>query len=78
MFHIFLTIGLQMVVRFSALHAGRVLTPERFMVAGIRKTEKKISDLIGNRNSDLPACSMAPQPTMLPKAKYCYGQLGER
>jgi hypothetical protein len=26
------------------------------------------SDLIGNRNCDLPACSMVPQPTTLPRA----------
>jgi hypothetical protein len=28
---------------------------------------KKSSDLIGNRTRDLPACSMVPQPTTLPR-----------
>jgi hypothetical protein len=28
---------------------------------------KKSSDLIGNGSHDLPACSIAPQPTMLPR-----------
>jgi hypothetical protein len=31
---------------------------------GIRSNEKS-SNLIGNRNSDLPACSIVPQPTTL-------------
>jgi hypothetical protein len=29
---------------------------------------KKFSDLIGNRTRDLPACSIAPQPSTLPCA----------
>jgi hypothetical protein len=29
---------------------------------------KKSNDLIGNRTSDLPACSIVPQPTTLPRA----------
>jgi hypothetical protein len=30
--------------------------------------EKKSNDLIGNRTRDLPACSIVPQPTTLPRA----------
>jgi hypothetical protein len=30
---------------------------------------KKFNDLIGNRTGDLPACSIVPQPTMLPYAQ---------
>jgi hypothetical protein len=29
---------------------------------------KKSNDLIGNRAHDLPACSIVPQPTTLPRA----------
>jgi hypothetical protein len=29
---------------------------------------KNCNDLIGNRTRDLPACSVAPQPTTLPRA----------
>jgi hypothetical protein len=29
---------------------------------------KRSDDLIGNRTHDLPACSIAPQPTTLPRA----------
>jgi hypothetical protein len=29
---------------------------------------KKSNDLIGNLNRDLPACSIEPQPTTLPRA----------
>jgi hypothetical protein len=35
----------------------------------IGKLKKKYSDLIGNRTRDLPACSIVPQPTTLPRAK---------
>jgi hypothetical protein len=30
---------------------------------------KKSNDLIGNRNRDLPACSIVPQPITLPRAQ---------
>jgi hypothetical protein len=29
---------------------------------------KKSNDLFGNRNRDLPACGIVPQPTKLPRA----------
>jgi hypothetical protein len=32
------------------------------------KSIDKFSDLIGNQRRDLPACSIVPQPTMLPRA----------
>jgi hypothetical protein len=75
--HIFWTIGSQMVVRLSALRAGRpspprnipgthlrwrLSRPEGHSAAGrIRSTEKS-NDLIGNRTRDLPACSLVPPP----------------
>jgi hypothetical protein len=31
---------------------------------------KKFNDLIGNRTCDLPACSIMPQPTTLPRDPY--------
>jgi hypothetical protein len=67
-----------MAVRLSALRAGRSLPPGRFLysfmldaksteghsAAGrIRSIDKRLSDLIGNRNRDLPACSIVHQPT---------------
>jgi hypothetical protein len=33
---------------------------------------KEISDLIGNRTRELPACSIVPQPTTLPRASHTY------
>jgi hypothetical protein len=79
--HIFLTIGSQMAVR-SALRAGRPLPPGRFLVLisvrgsvdprAIVRLERlgqlKKIHLIGTRTRDLPACSVVPQPTMLPRA----------
>jgi hypothetical protein len=42
--------------------------PQGHSAAGrIRSTEKS-NDLIGNRTRDLPACSIVPQPTTLPRA----------
>jgi hypothetical protein len=35
---------------------------------GLRKLNKKFNDLIGNRTRDLPACSIVPEPAMLPGA----------
>jgi hypothetical protein len=72
-----------MAVRLSALHAGRPLPPGRFLVlisvrvwvdprAIVRLEElgelEKSNDLIGTRSRDLPACSIVPQPTTLPRA----------
>jgi hypothetical protein len=33
---------------------------------------KKFNDLVGNRTRDLPACSMVPQPTTLPRAPFLF------
>jgi hypothetical protein len=70
-----------MAVRLSALCTGRPLCPGRFLVlisvrgrvdprAIVRLKRlgklKKIT-LIGTRTRDLPACSMVPQPTTLPR-----------
>jgi hypothetical protein len=76
-------ISSQMTVRLSALSASRSLPPERFLVLisvrgwvdpraivqleGIGQL-KYFSDLIRNRTHDLPACSIVPQSTMLPRA----------
>jgi hypothetical protein len=38
--------------------------------AGRIRSIEKSNDLIRNRNRDLPACSMVPQPTMLPCAPF--------
>jgi hypothetical protein len=73
--HIFYTIGSQMAVRLSALRTGRhanfcqrLSRSQGYSAAGkIRSTEES-NDLIGNRTSDLPACSIMPQPTTLPRA----------
>jgi hypothetical protein len=46
----------------------RLSRPQGHTAAGrIRSTERS-SDLIGNRNRDLPACSIVPQPSMLPRS----------
>jgi hypothetical protein len=60
--HIFYTIGSQMAVRLSALHAGRVLPP-RATAGRIRSIEK--IHLIRTQSRDLPACSIVPQPATL-------------
>jgi hypothetical protein len=72
-----------MVVRLSAPHAGHNLTPRKIpgthfcerlsrphghSAAGRIRSIKKSNDLIGNRIHDLLACSIVPQPTMLPHA----------
>jgi hypothetical protein len=41
---------------------------------GLRKL-KKSNDLTGNRNGDLPACSIVPQPATLPRAPIMAGSL---
>jgi hypothetical protein len=77
------TIGSQMAVRLSALRVARALPPGSFLVLisvrgwvnprdtlrmdGFGKL-KKSNDLIGIRTRNLPACSIAPQPTTLPRA----------
>jgi hypothetical protein len=35
-------------------------------LGGLGKSKKKIIDLMGTRTCDLPACSIAPQPSTLP------------
>jgi hypothetical protein len=69
-----------MVVRLSALRAGRPgayfcqrqSRPQGHSAAGrIRSIEKSI-DLIRNRTRDIPACSIVPQPTSLPRAPHEY------
>jgi hypothetical protein len=72
-----------MAVRLLALRAGRPLPPGRYLVLiSVKRLSqpqshsaaariwsfKKSSDLIENRTSDLPACSVVPQPTTLARA----------
>jgi predicted RNA binding protein YcfA (HicA-like mRNA interferase family) len=83
--HIFYTIGSQMEVRLSPLHAGRPLQPRKIpgtnfclrpsrpqghSAAGRIRSIEKSNDVIRNRTRDLPACSTVPQPNMLPRAPY--------
>jgi hypothetical protein len=57
-----------MAARLSALRAGRPLSPKAIVrLEGLGKLKKKSNDLIGTRTSDLPTCSMVPQPTALPR-----------
>jgi hypothetical protein len=59
---------------YYALPPGRFLVlisvrPQGHSAAGrIRSTEKESNDLIGNQTRDLPACSIVPRPTTLPRA----------
>jgi hypothetical protein len=53
-----------MAVRLSALRAGPM---DILRLEELGKL-KKFNDLIGNRIRDLPACSIVPQPTTLPRA----------
>jgi hypothetical protein len=70
-----------MAVRLSALCVGRPLPPGRFLVhfllqaqstqdhsaAGRNRWIDKSNYLIGNETRDLPASSIVPQPTTLPR-----------
>jgi hypothetical protein len=47
---------------------SRLNRPLGHNAAGIIRSIKKFDDLIGNRTCDLPACSIVPQPTTLPRA----------
>jgi hypothetical protein len=72
-----------MAVRLSALRAGRPLPPRKIpgthfcyslsrtqdrSAAGRMRSIEKYNDLIGNRTRGLPACSIVPQPTTVPRA----------
>ena len=46
----------------------RLSRPQGHSAAGRIMSMKKSSDTIGNRTSDLPACSAVPQPTAPPRA----------
>jgi hypothetical protein len=73
-----------MAVRLSALRAARPLPPRKIplllisvrgrvdaraivRLEGLGKL-KKSNNVLGNRTCDLPACSIVPQPTTLPRA----------
>jgi hypothetical protein len=42
---------------------------------GLGQLKTKSNNLIGNRNRDLPACNIVPQPNTLPRAPQRYKQL---
>jgi hypothetical protein len=45
--------------------------PQGHSAAGKIRSIEKSNDLIGNRNRDLPACSIVPQQTTLPRFPPC-------
>jgi hypothetical protein len=67
-----------MAARLSALRADRPLPPGHFSgrlsrpqghsAAGRIRSIEKSNDLIGNQTRDVPACSIVPQPTTLPRS----------
>jgi hypothetical protein len=79
-------------LKLLALRAGRIYPPGRFVVfisvlgwvdpravmrlEGLRKLKKKIN-FIGVQTCDLPACSVVPQQTTLPRAP-CFQNLFEK
>jgi hypothetical protein len=59
-----------MAARLSALRAGRFLPPGKFLVLMVRLErlgKLKKSTSFETRTGDLPACSMVPHPTTLPR-----------
>jgi hypothetical protein len=69
--HIFWTIGRPLLVgRFLVLvSVKRLSRPQDHSEAGrVRQIEKKSNELIENLTQDLPACSIGPQATTLPRA----------
>jgi hypothetical protein len=86
--HIFFRHGSQMVVRLSALRAGRPLPPMNIpgthfcsrlsepratvRLGEFSKLKKKKIHLIGTRTRDLPTCTIVPQPTSLLRAPFHY------
>jgi hypothetical protein len=76
------TFSRQMALRLWAPRAGRPLSPRKIpgtqfrsrlsrpqghSAAGRIRSIEKSNDLIGNQTRDLPACSIVPQPTTLPR-----------
>jgi hypothetical protein len=72
-----------MALRLSALRVGRLLSrrkipgthlcyrfsrPQGHSAAGRIRSVEKSNDFSGNRTRDVPACSIAPRPTTLPRA----------
>jgi hypothetical protein len=77
-----------MAMRLSALRAGRPLPPGRFLVLisvrgrfdprAIVRLEglNQLKNSMTSRELNLPACSIVPQPTKIPRAPYTYLTLG--
>jgi hypothetical protein len=86
----FKTFGSQMAARLSALCVGHFLLPGRFLVLHSVRSwvdptaivrleglgQLKISTSSGTRTGDLPACSIVPQPTTLPRAPIRFSPVG--